>query len=82
MYADDGEPVLLVTVPDFDRTHSCVLVDLATLECTELKFSSGPAGLTEEVAKDEGFEEEENNQVEEEQTVNIMEQMMDDDADD
>lgn len=25
-------------VPDFDQTHSCVLVNLKTLKCTEIQF--------------------------------------------
>ena len=31
----EGQTVLLVTVPNFDLTHSCVLVNLTTLECQE-----------------------------------------------
>ena len=34
-----GQTVLLITVPNFDLTHSCVLVNLTTLECQELTFS-------------------------------------------
>ena len=33
--------MLLLAIPNFDVTHSCVLLDLATLECTELHFSTG-----------------------------------------
>ena len=35
-----GQTVLLITVPNFDLTHSCVLVNLTTLECQELTFST------------------------------------------
>jgi len=35
-----GQRVLLITVPNFDLTHSCVLVNLTTLECQELVFST------------------------------------------
>ena len=34
-----GQTVLLIIVPNFDLTHSCVLVNLTTLECQELTFS-------------------------------------------
>ena len=27
-----------MTVPDFDQTHSCVLVNLKTLKCSEVQF--------------------------------------------
>eukprot|EP00731_Ephydatia_muelleri_P028441 Em0020g85a len=32
--------VLLVAVPNFDVTHSCALVNLRTLECVEMSFST------------------------------------------
>ena len=35
-----GQTVLLITVPNFDLTQSCVLVNLTTLECQELTFST------------------------------------------
>ena len=35
-----GQTVLLIIVPNFDLTHSCVLVNLTTLECQELTFST------------------------------------------
>lgn len=35
-----GQRVLLITVPNFDLTHSCVLVNLTTLECQQLVFST------------------------------------------
>ena len=34
-----GQTVLLITVLNFDLTHSCVLVNLTTLKCQELTFS-------------------------------------------
>ncbi len=37
---DNGKPVLLVSVPTFDLTHSCVLVNLSTLECQEFTFAT------------------------------------------
>ena len=35
-----GQTILLITVPNFDLTHSCVIVNLTTLECQELTFST------------------------------------------
>ena len=32
--------VLVLSLPNFDLTHSCVLVNLRTLECKEMKFST------------------------------------------
>ena len=37
---NQGQAVLLITVPNFDLTHSCVLVNLTTLDCHELVFST------------------------------------------
>ena len=34
-----GQTIHLITVPNFDLTHSCVVVNLVTLECQELTFS-------------------------------------------
>ncbi len=34
------EHVLLICVPNFDLTHSCVLVNLSTGDCQEVKFRS------------------------------------------
>lgn len=36
----DGRSVLLICVPNFDFTHSCVLVNLRSLECQEIKFGT------------------------------------------
>ena len=48
--AEGGGEVLLLTVPNFDVTHNCVLLDLGTLECCEVHFSAGAfASLPEEV---------------------------------
>lgn len=38
--ADDKQSVLLVCIPNFDLTHSCVLVNLSNLDCREIKFST------------------------------------------
>lgn len=32
--------MLLICVPNFDLTHSCVLVNLSTRDCQEVKFGS------------------------------------------
>ena len=32
--------MLVLSLPNFDLTHSCVLVNLRTLECEEVKFST------------------------------------------
>ena len=37
---EDGQSVLLVSVPNFDLTHSCVLVNLSSLEVKEMKFAT------------------------------------------
>lgn len=37
---DDAQTILVVAVPNFDLTHSCVLVNLRTLECQELTFAT------------------------------------------
>lgn len=37
---EDGQVVLLVSVPSFDLRHSCVLVNLRNLDCSELTFST------------------------------------------
>lgn len=37
---DSGHTTLLVTVPTFDLTHNCILVNLSTLQCTELTFTT------------------------------------------
>ena len=72
------EEILLVMVPNFDITHSCVLVNLSTLDCFELKISGEASedvdqGLTVE-------EEEEGEPMEEgEKTFNILEEASDDD---
>ena len=34
----NGRKACLLTVPDFDQTHSCVLVNLKTLRCCEVQF--------------------------------------------
>ena len=34
----DGRRTCLLTVPNFDQTHSCVLVNLKTLKCSEVQF--------------------------------------------
>ena len=48
--AEGGGEVLLLAVPNFDVTHSCVLLDLGTLECSEVHFSTGAfTSLPEEV---------------------------------
>ena len=36
----DGQSVLLVCVPEFNRSHSCVLVSLGSLNCWEIKFNT------------------------------------------
>ena len=36
---DKGQRVLVLSLPNFDLTHSCVLVNLKTVECEEVKFS-------------------------------------------
>lgn len=38
-FVENGN-VLLVAVPSFDVTHSCVVVNLRTLECAEMAFST------------------------------------------
>ena len=35
-----GQKVLLITVPQFMSSHACVLLNLRTLSCTPLVFSS------------------------------------------
>ena len=35
---DDGRRTCLLTVPNFDHTHSFVLVNLKTLKCSEIQF--------------------------------------------
>ena len=35
---DDGRRICLLTVSNFDKSHSCVLVNLKTLKCSEVKF--------------------------------------------
>ena len=35
-----NQSVLLVCIPNFDLTHSCVLVNLRTLNCKEVKFGT------------------------------------------
>lgn len=42
--------VLLVSVPDFDLTHSCVLVNLNTLECHEMKFATSLKATAQNLA--------------------------------
>jgi hypothetical protein len=37
---DNGQKVLLVAIPRFSKTNSCVLVNLRTLSAHELQFSS------------------------------------------
>lgn len=32
--------MLLICVPTFDLSHSCVLVNLRSLECSEVKFAT------------------------------------------
>lgn len=36
----DGQSVLLICVPNFDLTHSCVLVNLNSCDCREIKFGT------------------------------------------
>ena len=51
--------MLLLAVPNFDVTHSCVLLDLGTLECSEVHFSTGAfTSLPEEVNGTRSIEEE------------------------
>lgn len=38
--AAGGQTVLLICVPVFDLTHSCVLVNLKTLDCQEITFAT------------------------------------------
>lgn len=69
--------MLLLAVPNFDVTHSCVLLDLGTLECTELHFSTGAfTSLPEEVDGVRVMEEEVTSQ--EMDHSNIVEQISDD----
>lgn len=43
--ADNGEhSTLLICVPNFDLTHSCVLVDLKSLDCREVSFGTSLEG--------------------------------------
>lgn len=44
--AEGGEPVRLVTVPDFSSTHSIVLVNLRTLGAHQVAFGAGAASET------------------------------------
>eukprot|EP01147_Barroeca_monosierra_P007979 gene7979-10050_t len=37
---NNGQRVRVLTVPTFSKTHSAVLVDLATLECEEISFKT------------------------------------------
>ena len=37
---DNGQETLIISIPTFDLTHSCVLVNLATLDCHELTFAT------------------------------------------
>ena len=38
--AAEEQSILLVSVPNFDLTHSCVLVNLRSLDCHEVKFGT------------------------------------------
>ena len=38
----DGQAVRIVCVPDFAREHTCVLVNLRTLDCESVSFSDLP----------------------------------------
>ena len=35
---DDSRRICLLTVSNFDKSHSCVLVNLKTRKCSEVKF--------------------------------------------
>ena len=37
---EEKQSVLLICVPNFDLTHSCVLVNLSNRDCREIKFGS------------------------------------------
>ena len=37
---EKGQTTLILSLPNFDLTHSCVLVNLRTLACEEVKFCS------------------------------------------
>ena len=39
LHGEDGQRVRIVMVPDFQIQHTCVLVNLDTLECRTMSFS-------------------------------------------
>jgi len=51
--------VLLLAVPRFSATHSCVSVNLRTLECQEIKIDAAFGAALETDDKQEAAEEEE-----------------------
>lgn len=49
---DEGQQSLLVLVPDFSQTASCVLINLRTLECQLQSLSSDLMGKDDEGGQD------------------------------
>lgn len=45
---DEGQQTLLILIPDFCKTSTCVLVNLRTLECQPMSFGSELTGIEEE----------------------------------
>ena len=35
---DDGRRICLLAIPNFDKSHSCILVNLRTPKCSEVQF--------------------------------------------
>ena len=51
----DGQSVLLVCLPEFNRSHSCVLVSLGSLSCREIKFDTTMDTTTASRSGEEGM---------------------------
>ena len=76
----DGRRTCLLTVPNFDQTHSCVLVNLKSLNCTEIQFRKSLASSSPSVPHpmDTG----DTPMAAESEEINYMDLYQDDDDDD
>ena len=64
-------------VPDFDKTHSCVLVNLSNLDCQEMKFNTSMDVEPSSKSRGGEMEEEEDSELHlpVEEDVSILNQM-------
>ena len=73
--------MLLICIPDFDVTHSCVLVNLRSLDCNEIKFATSMDTMPLSTLRGQGVEGEDEFDlpVPEEEDMSILNQMDDED---